>query len=69
MLSINDKYNILRGTNGIYTARVIMETFWGIRLFMKGYSDSPAFVSGKVAETKIPKLSYHNNINKYMASY
>ena len=36
---------------------------------MKGYSDSPAFVSGKVAETKIPKLSYHNNINKYMASY
>ena len=36
---------------------------------MKGYSDSPAFVSVKVAETQIPKLSYHNNIIKYMASY
>ena len=36
---------------------------------MKGYSDSPAFVSVKVAETQIPKLSYDNNIDKYMASY
>ena len=36
---------------------------------MKGYNDSPAFVSVKVAETQIPKLSYHNNIIKYMASY
>ena len=41
----------------------------GFFYHMKGYSDSPAFVSIKVAETQIPKLSYHNNINKYMASY
>ena len=35
----------------------------------KRYSDLPAFVSRKVAETKLPKLSYHNNIIKYIASY